>query len=202
MASVLYFQPMQLPLIKRESFILRPWVANDAPSLVKHANNPLVAINLRDGFPCPYTPGEAKKWLEMVGNNKEDVILAVEVQGEAAGGIGLHGMKDVYRYNCEIGYWLSETHWGKGITTEAVGAMVKFAFEQTKWLRLFASIFENNFASMRVLEKNGFTLEAIHRKAVMKGGKLLDDHMYALLKDQWLGGSPRIGSPSGGSSAE
>jgi RimJ/RimL family protein N-acetyltransferase len=202
MASVLYFQQMQLPHIKREGFTLRPWDANDASSLIKHANNPRVAANLRDGFPHPYTPGDAQKWLDMVGKNKEDVILAIEVQGEAAGGIGLHGMKDVYRYNCEIGYWLSEIHWGKGIATEAVGAMVKFAFEQTQWLRLFASIFENNFASMRVLEKNGFTPEAIHRKAVMKGGKLWDDHMYALLKDQWLGGSPGIGSPSGRSSAD
>lgn len=178
---------MQLPTIQREAFILRPWDPSDAAALVKHANNPRVAANLRDGFPYPYTPGDAKRWLEMVGNNKEDVILAIEVQGEAAGGIGLHGMKDVYKYNCEIGYWLSENHWGKGITTEAVGAMVKFAFEQNRWLRLFACIFENNPTSMRVLEKNGFHLEAIHKKAVMKGGELMDEHLYALLKDQWSG---------------
>jgi len=187
MASVLYFQSMQLPLIQRDAFTLRPWDPIDAVALVKHANNARIAANLRDGFPYPYTPGDALRWLEMVGNNQEDVILAIEVQGEAAGGIGLHGMKDVYKYNCEIGYWLSEAHWGKGITTEAVGALVKFAFEQTRWLRLFACIFENNPSSMRVLEKNGFHLEAIHRKAVMKEGKLMDEHLYALLKDQWTG---------------
>jgi len=180
-----------------EDFLLRPWDPNDAEALVKHANNPGIAANLRDGFPYPYTPGDARRWLEMVGNNKEDVILAIEVRGEAAGGIGLHGMKDVYRYNSEIGYWLSETHWGKGIITQAVGAMVKYAFEETSWLRLFAAIFENNPASMRVLEKNGFHLEAIHRKAVIKGGKVLDEHLYALLRDQWPGSSSELSSSGG-----
>ncbi len=188
---------MQLPLIQREGFLLRPWDLSDAEALVKHVNNPRVAANLRDGFPYPYTPVDAKRWLEMLGNNKEDVILAIEVGGEAAGGIGLHGLNDVYRYSCEIGYWLSETHWNKGILTEAVGAMVKYAFEENAWLRLFACIYENNPASMRVLEKNGFALEAVHRKAVMKGGLLMDEHLYALLKDQWTGTSS-----SGGPSAD
>jgi RimJ/RimL family protein N-acetyltransferase len=121
----------------------------------------------------------------MVGDNREDVILAIEINGEASGGIGLHGLKDVYRYNGEIGYWLTERHWGKGIMSEVVGAMVEYAFTRTSWLRLFACIFENNPPSMKVLEKNGFRLEAIHRKAVMKEGKMLDEHLYALLKDQW-----------------
>ena len=184
MASLLYFQCMQAPRIEGDGFSLRPWEALDAESLVRHANNPRVAANLRDGFPYPYTLADAKKWLTMVGDNKSDVVLAVEVQGEAAGGIGLHGMKDVYKYNCEIGYWLSERHWGKGIMTRAVGAMVNYAFEQGPWLRVFACIFENNPASMRVLEKNGFSLEAIHKKAVMKEGKLMDEHLFALLKEQ------------------
>ncbi len=162
--------------------------SHDAESLVKHANNPRIAANLRDGFPYPYTMGDAKKWLSMVGDNKDDVILAIDSSGRGCRRDRIcTDMKDVYNYNCEIGYWLSEKHWGKGIMTVAVGALVKFAFEQGPWLRLFACIFENNPASMRVLEKNGFSLEAIHRKAVMKEGKLMDEHLYALLKDQgWL----------------
>jgi RimJ/RimL family protein N-acetyltransferase len=128
---------------------------------------------------------DAKKWLDMAGENTQDVILALEVKGEAAGGIGLHTLKDVYRYNGEIGYWLSQEHWGKGIMSEAVGAMVEYAFTRTRLLRLFACIFENNPASMRVLEKNGFRPEAIHRKAVMKEGKLMDEHLYSLLKENW-----------------
>lgn len=176
---------MQLPHIHLKQAILRPWSPDDAGDLVRHANNPRVASNLRDAFPYPYTSGDAKSWLAMVGENTGDVILAIEVMGEAAGGIGLHGLKDVYRYNCEIGYWLSEKYWGKGIITEAVGAMVRYAFTSTPCLRLYACIFENNPASMRVLEKNGFAAEAIHRKAVMKEGVLMDEHVYALLKEEW-----------------
>ena len=176
---------MQLPIIQRENYLLRPWYPEDARSLVKHANNLNVARNLRDGFPYPYALQDAKKWLEMVGGNKEDIILAIEVEGEAAGGIGLHGLKDVYRYNGEIGYWLSEQHWGKGIMSEAVGIMVEYAFVHTHWLRLFACIYESNLSSMRVLEKNGFHRESIHRRAVMKEGKLQDEHLFALLKEEW-----------------
>jgi len=184
---------MQLPLIERELYRLRPWHHSDAASLVKHANNIRIAVNLRDGFPHPYTLQEANKWLKMAGGNQDDLILAIEIEGEAAGGIGIHAGKDVYRYNGEIGYWLSEQFWGQGIVSDAVAAMVEYAFTQTKWLRLFACIYENNAPSMRVLEKNGFRPEAIHKKAVMKEGKLLNEHLFALLKDQWLasaGGSP------------
>ena len=154
--------------------------------LVKHANNRNVAIHLRDGFPHPYTLKDAQKWLEMAGNKTEDIILAIEVGGEPAGGIGLHGLKDVYRYSGEIGYWLSERYWGRGIMTGAINTMVHHAFTHTQWLRLFACIFENNAPSGRVLEKNGFVREAIHRKAVMKEGVLMDEHMYVLLKEQWV----------------
>ena len=173
---------MQLPTIDRKKYRLRPWHPDDAPSLVKHANNYEISKNLRDGFPYPYTRNDAIKWLEMTGKNKMDIILAIEVNGEAAGGIGLHGMKDVYRFNSEIGYWLSESYWGMGIMTDAVGVMVEHAFTQTSWLRLFAGIFANNTPSMRVLEKNGFYREAIHKRAVMKEGQLMDEHLFALLK--------------------
>lgn len=176
---------MQAPTLISESFSLRPWHPDDALSLVKHANNPRIAANLRDGFPYPYSLPEARRWLEIAKDNKDDLILAIVVEGEAAGGIGIHALKDVYRFNGEIGYWLSELHWGKGIMSEAVGLMVEYAFVHTYWLRLFACIYEYNPASMRVLEKNGFKREAVHRRAVMKGGKLQDEHLFALLKEKW-----------------
>lgn len=199
MQCVLYFRSMQLPVIELERITLRPWHPDDAITLVKHANNPRIASNLRDGFPYPYTLPDANRWLNTVGENREDVILAIEVNGEASGGIGLHGLKDVYRYSCEIGYWLSETHWGKGMMSVAVAAMVNFAFTKGSWLRLYACIFENNPSSMRVLLKSGFKPEAIHKKAVMKEGKLMDEHLYALLKDQWLASSS--GTIASGSSS-
>jgi ribosomal-protein-alanine N-acetyltransferase len=177
---------MYLPTIRREKYLLRPWDPSDARSLVKHANNAKIARNLRDGFPYPYTTKDATQWLKMVKENKTDMILAIEVKGEAAGGIGLHSMKDVYRYNAELGYWLSEQYWGMGIISDAIGVVVDHAFTHTRWLRVFANIYEYNTPSMRVLEKNGFTREAIHRKAVMKEGKLVDEHLYALLKEQWI----------------
>lgn len=176
---------MHPPIIERELFYLRPWQPEDAPALAKHANNYNVAKNLRDGFPFPYTMRDARNWLDKAVENRSDMILAIEIDGEAAGGIGIFGGKDVYRYNGEIGYWLSEAHWGRGIMTDAVAALVDFAFQETKWLRLFATIFQNNYASMRILEKCGFKHEAIHKKTVMKEGKLLDEHLYALRKEQW-----------------
>jgi RimJ/RimL family protein N-acetyltransferase len=176
---------MEVPVIKRDGYTLRPWESEDAASLVKHANNHRVARNLRDGFPYPYTLRDAQFWLDGITGNREDLILAIEVNGEAAGGIGIHHMKDVYRYNGEIGYWLSEYHWGKGIMTDAVGTVVEHAFIHSRWLRIFAAIFENNQASMKVLEKNGFELEAIHKRTVMKEGVVMDEYLYALLKERW-----------------
>jgi len=176
---------MQVPVIQRTGYTLRPWQPGDAPGLVRHGNNHRVARNLRDAFPYPYTVRDAQNWLEGISGNRDDLILAIEVNGEAAGGIGIHHMKDVYRYNGEIGYWLSEDYWGKGIMTDAVGAVVRHAFTHTRWLRIFANIFENNPASMKVLEKNGFALEAIHKRSVMKEGVLMDEYLYALLKEKW-----------------
>ncbi len=177
---------MHLPTIEREHYRIRPWHPDDAVSLVRHANNPELALNMRDAFPYPYTLADARKWLNTLGNKRNDMILAIEVNNEAAGGIGLHGLTDVYRYNGEIGYWLSRDYWGRGIMTDVVDVMVEYAFVQTHWLRLFACVFEHNLASMKVLEKNGFRKEAVHRKAVMKAGKLLDEHLYGLLKENWL----------------
>jgi len=176
---------MELPTIRRQGFILRPWDLQDATALVRHADNPRVAGNLRDGFPSPYTPADARNWLNSVISNRSAAVLAVEVDGEAAGGLGLYPQQDVYRLNGEIGYWLSERYWGKGIMTEAVGAMVEFAFTRTDLLRLFAGVFENNLSSMRVLEKNGFIRESVHKKAVIKGGERLDEHLFSLLREDW-----------------
>lgn len=180
---------MQLPTIHRELYTLRPWHPDDAIPLVRHANNKKVAISLRDAFPHPYSLSDARKWLNATGNNREDIILAIEVNGEPAGGIGMQGLKDVYRHNGELGYWLSERYWGRGIMTDAVGVLVDHAFVQTGWQRLFASIFENNIPSMRVLEKNGFTREAVHRKSVIKEGVVMDEVIYALHREQWRSGS-------------
>lgn len=172
--------------LQGKNFRLRPWVKEDAESLVVHANNKKIAVNLRDGFPNPYTEKEAHRWIAMVMNNDRDLILAIEINGEACGGIGLHGLADVYRFNAEIGYWLSEIHWNKGVTTEAVGLLVKYAFENHTWTRIFAGVFSSNTSSMRVLEKCGFRCEAVFRRSVRKDGNFLDEHVYSILKEDWI----------------
>ena len=173
---------MKLEVLEGSGFILRPWVTEDVDNLHRNANNPKIARNLRDGFPHPYTLADAKSWIEMIQANKKDLVYAIDVNGEACGGIGLHAMQDVYRFNAEIGFWLAEKHWGKGIVTEAVDLLVKHCFQNFQWVRIFAGVFSTNKASMHVFEKNGFTREAIHRKAVKKEGVFLDEIIYAKLK--------------------
>lgn len=162
--------------------MLRAWHPDDAESLVKHANNHKVARNLRDGFPHPYTLNDARAWIEKILTNKNDVVYAIEVNGEACGGIGLHALQDVYRFNAEIGFWLSEIHWNKGIVSEALGLMVDLAFTEYHWVRIYAGVFSTNPASMRVFEKNGFVHEATHYKAVKKEGVFMDELIFAKLK--------------------
>ncbi len=161
--------------------ILRPWTLQDEQSLVKHANNRNISDYLRDGFPYPYTLRDAKQWLSSTQNSK-DLLFAIEVNDEAIGGIGIIYKSDIYRKNAEIGYWLSEKYWNKGIITEAVQALIRHLFSTTKINRVYAGIFENNTASERVLVKCGFRLEGIHKKAIFKHGNFLDEYLYAILK--------------------
>ena len=95
----------------------------------------------------------------------------------------MHAMQDVHRFNAEIGFWLAELHWNKGIVSEAVNLLVEYGFANFLWIRIYAGVFSSNTASMRVFEKNGFKREAIHHKAVKKEGVFLDEVIYAKLKE-------------------
>ncbi len=114
----------------------------------------------------------------MATSPSHNLLLAIEVDGMAAGGIGIHPLQDVYRKTAEIGYWLSEPCWGRGIATEAVRALVPIAFERFDIIRLQAGVFSGNTASMRVLEKCGFTREAVHHNAITKNGAIMDEMLY------------------------
>jgi ribosomal-protein-alanine N-acetyltransferase len=162
--------------------ILREWKRQDAPALAKHANNPKIAGNLRDGFPYPYTLKNAEKWISDVAFIGPHIILAIDIGNEAVGGIGIFFKEDVYRKNAEIGYWLSEMYWNRGIMTEAVNTLVGYTFEHYDILRISAAIFEHNKASMHLLEKCGFRREAIHRQAVIKNGHVMDEYVWAIFK--------------------
>jgi ribosomal-protein-alanine N-acetyltransferase len=160
------------------SCTLRDWVPGDAGSLVRHANNPRIAATMRDLFPSPYSLEDAHRFISMATGLTPNLFLAIEVKGEAVGGIGIHPLDDVKRRSAEIGYWLSEALWGKGIVTDAVSSLVPVAFERYDISRLQAGIFSNNPASMRVLEKCGFIREVVYRNAISKKGALLDEVMY------------------------
>jgi RimJ/RimL family protein N-acetyltransferase len=149
---------------------------------VRHANNRNVWINLRDRFPHPYTAGDARRWLDMVVDQKPETNFAIAVADEAVGGIGFTVQPDVARRSAEIGYWLSEDFWGRGITTEALIAVTDHAFSHYDVCRLFAHVFDWNGASARVLEKAGFSFEGRLRKSVTKDGQTIDQLMYAIIR--------------------
>lgn len=167
-------------IIKTPQATLRPWRMDDAPSVAKYADNPKVAKNMRDGFPNPYSEEDAERFLAMATGDGPALLLAVEIDGEACGGIGVHPFSDVYRKTAEIGYWLAEPFWGRGIMTEAVKAVVPVAFERFDIVRLQAGVYEGNIGSMRVLEKAGFEREAVHRNAIFKNGEFRDEVVFVL----------------------
>ncbi|PTL75561.1 GNAT family N-acetyltransferase [Vitiosangium sp. GDMCC 1.1324] len=161
---------------------LRAFQRGDEASLVRHANNRAVWLNLRDRFPHPYTLADAEGWVRYASGAHPLTDLAIEVSGEAVGGIGMIPGSDIERCSAEVGYWLGESHWGRGITSAALAGFVSWAFEDTSLLRLFALPFVDNVGSRRVLEKTGFVLEGILRHSAVKDGQVRDQAMYARLR--------------------
>ena len=160
---------------------IRQWIEDDVSNLVLYANNINVWNKLRNNFPHPYSEEDAKAWLQKA-NEPPIINLAIDLDGQAIGGIGLILNSDIYIMSAEMGYWLGEEFWGQKIATEAVRLMVEYTFYYFDIVRLYAEVFENNKASMRVLEKNGFYLEGVRRKAVLKNGVLMDDFIWVKLR--------------------
>jgi ribosomal-protein-alanine N-acetyltransferase len=170
-----------MELMLKRAF-LRPWRPEDADDLVRHANNRRIWLNLRDGFPHPYTIADADRWLNLANAQPPTRNFAIVVEGEACGGIGLLPKDDVYFRSAEIGYWLGESYWGRGIVTEAVTAVVEYAFGAFEICRIYAGVFDYNKPSTRVLEKAGFTFEARLHKSVTKAGRTVDELIYAIVR--------------------
>lgn len=164
---------------------LRPWRLEDKPALLRIADNPNIARNLSSNVPSPYTEADADAWLE--ARQEEDgtsIFLAIELEGEVAGGIGIHSRNDILSQTAEIGYWLGEAHWGHGFATEALKAVVTYAFGTLQLHRLEAYHFGWNPASGRVLEKAGFHLEGCLRERICKNGEFTDALFYGLLREE------------------
>jgi [ribosomal protein S5]-alanine N-acetyltransferase len=169
--------------LKTPSSLLRPWSEGDCCALVRHADNPRIAVFMRDGFSSPYNHANAEQFITMVTGDHPHIFLAIEIDGQAVGGIGIHILEDIYRRTAEIGYWLSEEFWGRGIVSDAVRTILPVAFSSRDLIRIQAGVFSNNPGSMRVLEKNGFSLESIHKRAITKQGKSLDEYLYTIFRE-------------------
>lgn len=169
-----------------DKYFIRKFIPSDADSLSMYANNYNVYKWLKDSFPYPYTIKDAKNWIEFSDSVPDGLHYAIANEKEAIGGIGVKFKEDVYRYSPEIGYWLGEPFWGKGIATEAVKAFVNFLFTNFDFRSLTANVFEGNPASGKVLEKAGFKLDGMTRKAVYKENKFLDLYIYSILKEELL----------------
>ena len=169
--------------LKLQTCTVRSWDWRDRDAIVCHANNRNVWINLRDRFPHPYTSNDARRWLETVVDLKPETNFAIAVANEAVGGIGFTVQHDVARRSAEIGYWLGEAFWGRGITSEALIAVTDYAFSNYDVCRLYAHVFDWNGASARVLEKAGYAFEGRMRKAVTKDGQTIDQLMYAMIRE-------------------
>lgn len=187
---------------------IRPYCAADAPHLAHEANNPLIARFMRNLFPFPYTLADAESWITVCTARQplRNFALFDSKSKAYAGGIGLKPLEDVECRTMEVGYWIGEAHWGKGIVTDALTAFVRWAFENVTvvedrgragdteadarklpLLRLEAGVFEGNPASERVLQKAGFRLEGVRRKAAWKNGVARDIRIYGLLREECLG---------------
>jgi len=163
---------------------LRPLRYADREILGGLANNIKIWNNLRDMFPHPYTLDDAEKFIDMVKQQDPQLTFAIEFEHKLVGVIGMVLQPDVYRKGAEIGYWIGEAFWKKGIASTAIRLTSDYAFETLKLERLFAGVFEGNEGSKRVLEKCGYTLEGISRKAVYKNNKLMDEYRFAKLRSE------------------
>lgn len=165
-----------------KNVVLRKWQRGDEDCLVKHADNIEVAKFLKDNFPTPYTFADALQWVKFANRNINSYNLAITLNNEVIGAIGVEKQQDVYRKSAELGYWLSEEYWNKGIMTNVVKEMVELAFQNFNIVRLYAYVFSENQASAAVLEKAGFQLESVQKAAIYKNGKIMDQMIYTIVR--------------------
>jgi len=166
------------------NFELRIWKIDDLDNLVEVANNINIAKFMTDQFPHPYTKEKGIAFINFATAGNPTHIFAISVDGKAIGGIGLHPQSDISRKNAELGYWLAEPFWGKGIITKAISQITEYGFKTFDITRIYARPFGTNIASQRVLEKSGFILEGRFKNALFKNNEYLDELIYALRRKE------------------
>lgn len=164
---------------------IRKWNMIDASNLAELLNNKKIMDNLRDGLPFPYTVKDAEEFIAAMlsADEEKTFAFAITIDDKAVGSIGVFRCENIHFRTAEMGYYIGEPYWGKGIMTSAVRQTCQYIFENTDIIRIFAEPFGSNTASCRVLEKAGFQLEGLLRKNAVKNGRVLDMKMYALVKE-------------------
>lgn len=166
-------------MLQHDKIILRSLADNDKEPLAQLANNKKIFDNVRDILPNPYTIEDAIFFINLIKKENPQVSFAIEYDSGFCGMIGLIAQQDVYRKTANIGYWLGEPFWNKGIITKAVRLITDYGFNELKFIRIHTGIFEYNIASMKVLEKNGFKKDGVFEKNIFKNGKIWDEHRYS-----------------------
>jgi len=169
--------------IRIGEYIIRDWAPSDEDALVKYADNRRIWLNLDDRFPHPYTAADAREWIAL-STGEPVTNFAIATEKEAVGGIGLRLLEGIFLRSAELGYWLGEPFWGRGIVSAAVPVVAGFGFRELELVRLQAIVFARNPASAHVLEKCGFRLEGRLVKGVYKNGENIDALLYARLRDE------------------
>ena len=172
-----------MAVLATRKIILRRLTESDKPALAQLINNKKVCDNLRDIVPYPYTIDDATNFFNFIKDEEPQLSFAIEYDGSFCGMIGLRPDADVHRKAVEIGYWIGEPFWDKGIGTEVVRLVTDYAFYQLKFARIHTGVFEYNKGSMRVLEKNGYKKDGIFENSVFKNGKLWDEHRYSKINN-------------------
>ena len=164
---------------------LRKWRLSDAKDLAAALNNEKISNNLRDGIPFPYTEKDAADYITAMLSSDENssFAYAITIDDRAVGSIGAFRQGNIHRQTAELGYYLAEEYWGRGIMTDAIGQLCEIIFDTTDILRIYAEPFSHNIGSRRVLEKAGFALEGIMKNNAVKNGKILDMALYSLTRN-------------------
>lgn len=167
------------------NILIREWKKSDAAALAAALSNKNILNNLRDGLPYPYTEIDAEEYINSVldSDPNDTFAYAIDVDGRAVGNIGAFRQKNIHCRTAELGYYIAEEYWGKGIMTCAVRQLCKKLFAETDLLRIFAEPFAVNVGSRRVLEKAGFRLEGIMKNNAFKNGQVLDMALYAYTRN-------------------
>ncbi|MFB6456826.1 GNAT family N-acetyltransferase [Chitinophaga sp. Hz27] len=182
----MYFREMNtvVTLSGNNDVTLKALAHSDLEEMAILANNPAVAANLRDSFPSPYTLQDAEIFYNLIQEGKITHVWGIYYKDKIAGVITLKLQEDIHRHSAEIGYWLGAPFHGKGIMSEAVSLLTDYAFTGLHLVRIFAGTFDYNKASQKVLEKSGYHLESVKKKAAIKNGVILDEYMMVKLNPE------------------